>query len=303
MNKNNISKLLEVKGFNPYEISIRLDLIKKLLKESNISIALNEERKLEKILNKIANDQAEEEDLKFCKKLCNFDSNNGQLKNSDLIYKLSKIIKNTRSSDVDEEEMIILRQSDLFKNLKDKIIKKTHITLENNNYILNYQIEEDSSSKLSFRVKFSDNKVVFSFPENSVNNCSKNFDNNKVNNEIFNQLFIEEIQIAMLEKLNIEFPDTYQMLLKSKEFIYFKHDKLSSNYQKNEINSLENIEIIRFNFQLKLAYNIEIKDPKIINLSRNYIRDSIHKKFYSYNFFKKLENSRKPSIPEVRIAI
>ncbi len=303
MNKNNISKLLEVKGFNTYEISIRLDLIKKLLKESNISIALNEERKLEKILNKIANDQVEEEDLKFCKKLCNFDSNNGQSKNSDLIYKLSKIIKNTRSSDVDEDEMVILRQSDLFKNLKDTIIKKTHITLENNNYILNYQIEEDSSSKLSFRVKFSDNKVVFSFPENSVKNYSKNFDNNKVNNEIFNQLFIEEIQIAMLEKLNIEFPDTYQMLLKSKEFIYFKHDKLSSNYQNNEINPLENIEIIRFNFQLKLAYNIDIKDPKIINLSRNYIRDSIHKKFYSYNFFKKLENSRKPSIPEVGIAI
>ena len=303
MNKNNISKLLEVKGFNTYEISIRLDLIKKLLKESNISIALNEERKLEKILNKIANDQVEEEDLKFCKKLCNFDSNNGQSKNSDLIYKLSKIIKNTRSSDVDEDEMVILRQSDLFKNLKDTIIKKTHITLENNNYILNYQIEEDSSSKLSFRVKFSDNKVVFSFPENGINNYPTNFTANKVNNEIFNQLFIEEIQIAMLEKLNIEFPDTYQMLLKSKEFIYFKHDKLSSNYQNNEINPLENIEIIRFNFQLKLAYNIEIKDPKIINLSRNYIRDSIHKKFYSYNFFKKLENSRKPSIPEVGIAI
>jgi hypothetical protein len=44
------------------------------------------------------------------------------------------------------------------------------------------------------------------------------------------------------------------------------------------------------------------KDPYFI-YSTNYIIDSIHKKFYSYNFFKKLENSRKPTIPEVRIAI
>jgi hypothetical protein len=298
MSKINIAKLLDVKGFNPTEINLILKLIKKLLKESNIAITLNEERRIEKILNKISNNHITEEDLKFCKSLFNLNEEDHFLKNNDLILKLSKIIKNSRSSNINDEKLLILRESLLYKELKSDIIKSSSISKENNNYILTYYGDKNFPYKISFKVKFNDHKAVFSFLENHVN-----FNNFDEGNEV-GKLFIEEIQIAMLLKLNIEFPKTYQDLISATEFIYFKHDKLTTNQDSIDNKFLNNIEIIRFNAQLKLVYNLEIKDPKIINLSKNNSKELVQKKIYkekfnSYNFFKKIDNARKPCIPEI----
>jgi hypothetical protein len=194
--------------------------------------------------------------------------------------------------------LVILRESLLYKELKNEIIKNSSVSLEHNNYILTHLSNKNFPHKISFKVKFNDHKAVFSFPENIFN-----FNNFEENNEV-GKLFIEEIQIAMLLKLNIEFPKTYQDLISAKEFIYFKHDKSNFNQDSIDNKFLNNIEIIRFNAQLKKVYNLEIKDPKIINLSKNNSKELIQKKFYkekfySYNFFKKIDNARKPCIPEI----
>jgi 16S rRNA C1402 (ribose-2'-O) methylase RsmI len=173
MHKNNVGDLLEIKGFNHHKINQRLDLIKSKLDKSGIAISLNDERKLEKILNKIANDQANIEDINFCKELCKFSNDNQENNCQENIEdekqsKLSNKIKNENqqinSDEITfENNLEILRQSMSFNDLRQEIIKNTFVYFKNDNYFLSYQISKNNTNKLSFRIKFSDNKCTISF--------------------------------------------------------------------------------------------------------------------------------------------
>ncbi len=297
MQKNNVNYLLEIKGFNHHQINQRLDLIKSKLANSGIIIGLNEERKLEKILNKIANDQAGFEDINFCKELCKFSNDNNESAIDEKISKLSNKIKNeNQQSNSDgiafENNSEILRQSLSFNDLRQEIIKNTAVTFKNGNYFLSYQIPKKNINKLSFRIKFNNSKCVISFDENNLK-----IDLNE-QNEIY-ELYDEEVRVCMMQKLIDEFPETYQKLISAKEFIYFKHDQFADNSSSSSPKKLNNIDILYFNAQLKLAYNLEINDPKIINLMNNSYKKLNRDKFFSYNFFKKIDSARKPCIPEV----
>jgi hypothetical protein len=302
MHKSNVSDLLEIRGFNHHKINQRLDLIKSKLAKSGIIISLKEERKLEKILNKIANDQADFEDINFCQELCKF-SNDNQKNNcqenigDEKILKLSNKIKD-ENQQIDSDEIAfknnseILRQSLSFNDSRPEIIKNTTVIFKNDNYFLSYQISKKDINKLSFRVKFNDNKCVISFDENNLKTTS--------NQEIKDsELYDEEFKIIMLQKLFEEFPETYRRLISAKEFIYFKHDQSSLDSNSSKRSQLQNIDILRFNAQLELVYNFEINDPKIINLINNSYKKITRDKFFSYNFFKKIDSARKPCIPEV----
>jgi len=297
MHKNNVADLLEIKGFDPYKINQRLDLIKNRLEKSGIIISLNEERKLEKILNKIANYQASFEDINFCKELCKFSNDNQEIIFDEKISKLSSKIKNENQRDnneklVMENDLDIFRKSPSFNDLKQVILKNTKVIFKNDNYFLNYNLSKNNLNNLSFRLKFSDIKCVISFDENNLETTSDQ-------QNIHNELYDEEIKIIMLQKLFDEFPNAYKKLISSKEFIYFKHCQLSSQASNSENSKPNNIDILRFNTQIKLAYNLIINDPKIINLMNNSQKKINRDKFFSYSFFKKIDSAKKPSIPEV----
>jgi len=302
MHKNNVSDLLEIKGFDHHKINQRLDLIKSKLDKSGIAISLNDERKLEKILNKIANDQANFEDINFCKELCKFNNHNQEnncqediedKKNSKLSNKIKNENQQINSDEITfENNLEILRKSMSFNALRQEIIKNTSVYFKNDNYFLSYQISKNDTHKLSFRIKFSDNKCTISFDENNL----ETYSNQQTKTY---ELYDEEFKIIMLQKLFDDFPKTYRNLISTKNFIYFKHDQPALNSSSPRHYQLNNIDILRFNAQLKLAYNIEVNDPKIINLINNSYKKINRDKFFSYNFFKKIDNARKPCIPEV----
>ena len=91
--------------------------------------------------------------------------------------------------------------------------------------------------------------------------------------------YIDSLKIKDL--IQIEFKDETDFILKS--------EKNNEEKYNNKIGL--DIEIFDYvkktNLDTESMYNLsmdfDIKDPKIINLSRNYIRDSMHRKFYSYN--------------------
>ncbi len=290
MVKNNINSLLEIKGFCSEKISQRLEVIKKKLSSSGIKISLNEERKLEKILNKIANNQASYEDMNFCSELCKFNNKEDFIIDEE-DFRLSQKMKNDNRN-IDNIEL--LRQSSNFNNLKNEIIKNTRIIPRNDGYLLTYNSNENYQERLSFRIKFNENKCIISFDENTLSDEFLNSKNNQ-------KLFIEEMRIAMIQKLNNDFPSTYQQLILANDFVYFNHDNFNSTQQKLELNSINNIDILRFNAQLKKIFKLEIKDPKIINLLENQNKKLQQIKFFSYNFFKKIDSARKPYIHEVGV--
>ena len=224
------TELLNTNSLTLEQIKARLSLIKELLEQGKISFSIEEEKKLEKLIDKSGflndNDQDETQDFEklILKKLDLMDPKSEKYLTSDELKKLSRISYNSINDkeSIDPEKWSLTRESRSTirssadeKKLKEIIIEKTHIQIDNiNQCTLKYpDIDEKKSKNIThfeFLIKFDNDKAYFIF--------KKTF---KESNEELMQpedhLYPEEIQIAMFQKLAESNPEILERIKSAKK--------------------------------------------------------------------------------------